>query len=93
MIQNNSTRSILLRIFKNYIHRHSKKVFISILCMILVSATTAINAWMMQPVLDDIFINKDKSLLVIIPLAIFFDCVNKRVILLHTICNDEFYWL
>ena len=77
MIQNNSTRSILLRIFKNYIHRHSKKVFISILCMILVSATTAINAWMMQPVLDDIFINKDKSLLVIIPLAIFLIALIK----------------
>ena len=60
--------------------------------MILVSATTAINAWMMQPVLDDIFINKDKSLLVIIPLAIFLIALIK-VILLHTICNDEFYWL
>ena len=77
MIQNNSTRSILLRIFKNYINRHSKKVFISILCMILVSATTAINAWMMQPVLDDIFINKDKSLLIIIPLAIFLIALIK----------------
>ena len=45
--------------------------------MILVSATTAINAWMMQPVLDDIFINKDKSLLVIIPLAIFLIALIK----------------
>ena len=28
--------------------------------MILVSASTAINAWMMQPVLDDIFIKMSK---------------------------------
>ena len=47
----------------------------------LVSATTAINAWMMQPVLDDIFINKDKSLLVIIPLAIFLIALIKGYLL------------
>ena len=71
MSQNNSTRNLLLRIFKNYIKKHSQKISISIVCMIIVSATTAINAWMMQPVLDDIFINKDESLIMIIPLAIF----------------------
>ncbi|MBD22181.1 MAG: ABC transporter permease [Alphaproteobacteria bacterium] len=79
MSQNNSTRSILLRIFKNYIKKHSQKISISIVCMIIVSATTAINAWMMQPVLDDIFINKDESLLMIIPLAIFFIALIKGV--------------
>ena len=63
MNQNNSTRNLLLRIFNNYIKKHSQKIFISIICMIIVSATTAINAWMMQPVLDDIFINKDESLI------------------------------
>ena len=57
MNQNNSTRNILLRIFNNYIRKHSQKIFIAVICMIIVSATTAINAWMMQPVLDDIFIN------------------------------------
>ena len=47
--------------------------------MIIVSATTAINAWMMQPVLDDIFINKDESLLMIIPLAIFLIALIKGI--------------
>ena len=79
MNQNSSTRIILLRIFDNYIKKHSKKLFISIICMLIVSATTATNAWMMQPVLDDIFINKDESLLVIIPLAIFFIAIIKGV--------------
>ena len=32
---------------------------------------------MMRPVLDDIFINKDESLLIIIPLAILFIAVIK----------------
>ena len=79
MNQNNSTRSILLRIFNNYIKKHSQKIFISIVCMIVVSATTATNAWMMQPVLDEIFINKDESLLMIIPIAIFLIAFIKGI--------------
>ncbi len=38
--------------------------------MILVAAATATNAWLMQPVLDDIFIKKNKDLIIIIPVAI-----------------------
>ena len=66
----NSTKKLLYRIFQNYIRKHNKKLFISFFCMIIVSATTAINAWMMQPVLDDIFIKKDEKLILIIPLVI-----------------------
>ena len=79
MNQNNSTRNLLLRIFNNYIRKHSQKIFIAVICMIIVSATTAINAWMMQPVLDDIFINKDKSLILIIPLAILIIAIIKGI--------------
>ena len=45
--------------------------------MILVAGTTAINAWMMQPVLDDIFLKKDKEMLIILPIAIIFIAVIK----------------
>ena len=38
--------------------------------MVLVAAATATNAWLMQPVLDDIFIKKNKDLIIIIPAAI-----------------------
>ena len=79
MNQNNSTRNLLLRIFNNYIRKHSQKIFIAVICMIIVSATTAINAWMMQPVLDDIFINKDKSLILVIPLAILIIAIIKGI--------------
>ena len=47
--------------------------------MTLVAAATALNAWMMQPVLDDIFINKDKSLIFIIPIVIFGVAVIKGI--------------
>ena len=73
----NSTKKLLYRIFQNYIRKHNKKLFISFFCMIIVSATTAINAWMMQPVLDDIFINKDERLILIIPLVILLIAILK----------------
>ena len=48
--------------------------------MILVlSASTAINAWMMQPVLDDIFINKNEKLMLIIPGAVLLIALVKGV--------------
>ena len=73
----NSTKKLLHRIFQNYIRKHNKKLFISFFCMIIVSATTAINAWMMQPVLDDIFIKKDEKLILIIPLVILLIAILK----------------
>ena len=73
----NSTKKLLYRIFQNYIRKHNKKLFISFFCMIIVSATTAINAWMMQPVLDDIFIKKDERLILIIPLVILLVAILK----------------
>ena len=44
--------------------------------MIIVSATTAINAWMMQPVLDDIFINKS-TLKLLSPLSSLYFLFTK----------------
>ena len=79
MSQNSSNYYILSRIFENYVKKHSRKLIISIICMIIVSATTALNAWMMQPVLDDIFIDKNESLILIIPLAILLIAVVKGI--------------
>ena len=79
MNQNSSNYYILSRIFQNYVKKHSRKLIISIICMIIVSATTALNAWMMQPVLDDIFIDKNESLILIIPLAILLIAVVKGI--------------
>ena len=66
------------KIFNNYIKDYTLiKLVISIFCMIIIAAATALNAWMMQPVLDEIFINKNKTLIVIIPLAIILVAILK----------------
>jgi subfamily B ATP-binding cassette protein MsbA len=42
----------------------------AILCTLAVSGLTAASAWLVQPVLDDIFIRKRMDMLVLLPLAI-----------------------
>ncbi len=61
---------LLKRLLFEYIKPHRKRIFFAVLCMILVAAATATNAWMMQPVLDQIFLNKDRHMLFIIPAAV-----------------------
>ena len=81
-MNNNSkkkTYGMLKRLFFEYVKQHQSKLFISIFCMVIVAASTAINAWMMQPVLDEIFINKNQKLIILIPLAIIFVAIVKGI--------------
>jgi subfamily B ATP-binding cassette protein MsbA len=45
----------------------------------LVAASSAAYAWLVKPVLDEIFINKNESLLLVLPLALFAVSVLKGV--------------
>ncbi len=78
-IPKKNTLDLLKRLFLNYVQKHKVKLIISIFCMIIVAASTAINAWMMQPVLDEIFINKNKTLIIIIPIAVILIAIVKGV--------------
>ncbi len=72
-----NTFSLLKRLFIGYVLKHKIKLTVSIICMIIVAASTALNAWMMQPVLDEIFINKNQTLIIIIPIVIIFVAIVK----------------
>ena len=74
-----NTVDLLKRLFSNYVKKHQFKLTISIFCMVIVAASTAINAWMMQPVLDEIFINKNQKLIILIHIAILIVAIIKGV--------------
>ena len=78
-IKNKNTIRLLKRLFANYVRKHYSKLIISIFCMIIVAGATALNAWMMQPVLDEIFINKNKTLIVLIPIAVITIAIFKGI--------------
>ena len=53
-----------------FVHPYWKKMAIAILCMVLTAALNSLIAYMVKPVLDDIFINKRWIMLKLLPLAI-----------------------
>ena len=60
----------LFKYFLPYFKDYKKEFFFAILGMIAVAIGTAGSAHLLKPILDDIFINKDKEMLQIIPFAI-----------------------
>jgi len=68
---------LLSRIFSEYVKSQSKGILIALSCMILVSITTAVNAWLLKPVLDEIFLNKNVTMLYLIPAAVFLNALVK----------------
>ncbi|MFQ5587436.1 MAG: lipid A export permease/ATP-binding protein MsbA [Nitrospiria bacterium] len=60
----------LYRRLLHYLKPYLKWLISSVLCAGVVSATTAAYAWLIKPVIDDIFIRKDQEMLFFVPLAI-----------------------
>lgn len=54
----------------NYMRPYWKIFIFAFVCMVVVSATTGITAWIVQPVLDDIFIKKDVFMLKLLPFVV-----------------------
>ena len=60
----------LKRLYNEYTKKFLPKIFISILFSLLVAGSTSAIAWLLDPAIKKIFIEKDQSLIFIIPLAI-----------------------
>jgi ATP-binding cassette, subfamily B, bacterial MsbA len=72
-----TTQSLVARLVREYVRPHRGRLSLAVLCMAIVAGTTAANAYLMKPVFDDVFILKDKSMLVIIPITILLIAVIK----------------
>ncbi|MDA9064973.1 ABC transporter ATP-binding protein/permease [Candidatus Pelagibacter sp.] len=65
---NNS--EIYKRLYKNYSKKYINKILISVLFGVLVAASTSAIAWLLDPAIKKIFVEKDQSLIFVIPLLI-----------------------
>jgi len=70
VVSDTPTFAMVRRVVKGYMRPYRKHVMLAVVCMVLVACAAAGNAWLLQPVLDDIFVNKKQELLAWIPLAI-----------------------
>ncbi|MBK19814.1 MAG: lipid A export permease/ATP-binding protein MsbA [Rhodospirillaceae bacterium] len=74
-----STQALVARLVRAYVRPHRGRLIFAVLCMAVVAATTAANAYLMKPVFDDVFILKDERMLVLIPIAILVIAVIKGI--------------
>jgi subfamily B ATP-binding cassette protein MsbA len=74
-----STKELLIRLYRGFVRPHLRTLVVAALCMGLVAATTALNALVIERVLDDVFLNRDQMALVLVPLAILAIALVKAV--------------
>ena len=55
------------RVYRDYTKKYIKQIFIAILFSLFVAGSTSSIAWLLDPAIEKIFIDKDQSLLFIIP--------------------------
>ena len=61
---------IFKRLYQDYTKRFIGKILLAALFSIFVALSTSATAWLLDPAIEKIFINKDQTLIVLIPLAI-----------------------
>ena len=75
-------RNGMFEMIRSYIpeYRHYRgKLVIALLAMLMVAGASAAIAWMMKPLLDEIFINRNTDLLYVLPLVIILIYLVKGV--------------
>jgi len=61
---------LVKRIFKTQIKKYLNLIFVCFIFMIISAITTAASAWLLDPAIKEIFINQNKTMLYVVPLAI-----------------------
>lgn len=70
-VQSNTTYALMSRLMRESIRPYISWICFALVCMALVAASTATSAWLMKPVINDVFFEKNESLLWIISGAVF----------------------
>jgi subfamily B ATP-binding cassette protein MsbA len=61
--------ALVRRLAHDFIWRHWHRIALGFVCMGVAGGSTALRAWLMEPVLDRVFIDKDSSLLLLLAAA------------------------
>jgi ATP-binding cassette, subfamily B, bacterial MsbA len=65
--QNGARSSVLIsRLVRGFVWRHAHRIALAFFCMGLAGGSTALRAWLMEPVLDRIFIARESALLLLL---------------------------
>jgi len=71
--------AVLKRLYNEHVKRHFKRILLSVVLSIIVAANTAAIAWLLDPAVKKIFIDKDKTFAWLIPLCIILVFATKGI--------------
>ena len=73
----NEIKLILKRLYKEYVRKHLKRIILALLLSIVVAGTTSAIAWLLDPAVKKIFIEKNVTLSWLIPILIILAFAGK----------------
>lgn len=77
----NTTKFLVKRILSEFVSKYYKSLIIAIILMVVIALTNALNAWMMKPILDDVFSKQNETLIILVPIAIFLIALFRGIAL------------
>tara|TARA_B100000795_G_scaffold269813_1_gene260518 strand:+ start:214 stop:1956 length:1743 start_codon:yes stop_codon:yes gene_type:complete len=76
-----TVKEIIRRLYKDYTKKYIFEILLAAFFSILVAGSTSATAWLLDPAIENIFLNKDKTLIFLIPLAIIIAFSTKGIAL------------
>ena len=70
-------KKIFQRLYKDYSKKYLNKIFLSAFFSILVAGSTSAIAWLLDPAIKKLFIEKDQGLILVIPFLIIIAFATK----------------
>ena len=67
------------RLYKDYTSKFIKKILYAAIFSVIVAASTSATAWLLDPAIEKIFINKDQTLILVIPFLIVLAFTTKGI--------------
>ena len=64
------TVRLIGRLLRGYLAPYRARLAVAVLCMVVAAASQPALAWLMEPVVGEIFVNRDRTMLVLVPLAV-----------------------
>ena len=72
-----NNKEIFIRLYQEYVKKYVNKILFSLFFSLFVAGSTASIAWLLDPAIKKIFIERDQTLLYLIPLAIIIAFITK----------------
>ena len=72
-----SNIQILKRLYNDYTSKHVKKILLALLLSLVVAASTSLIAYLLDPAIKEIFIEKNQTMILIIPMLIILAFATK----------------